>query len=92
VHEQFRNAAAQPVYSIGTWDTVKQAFTPHMDAPAFNLTRAELVRSIRLIRADGYTVHRRGNMNDGHYDNDTGVMIQRTDGMSVDEILETWQR
>lgn len=28
----------------------------------------------------------------GHYGNDTSVLIERTDGMTEEEILESWKR
>lgn len=83
---------SEPLYSIGTWDTELQAYTPQIDVPAFNLTRAELVKSIRLLRDCGYSVHRFGNCRDGHEDNDTAVLIERTDGMPESEIMKGWER
>ena len=82
----------QPLYSIGTWDTFEQAFTPQSEVPALNLTRKQLVQSIRMLRTHGYTAHRYGNTDAGHDDNDTAVLIERTDGMNEAEILESWKR
>ena len=82
----------EPFYSIGTWDVILQAFTPHYEVPAFNLTRAELVKSIRLLRGHGYLVDRTGNTASGHDNNDTNVIIERTDGMSEAKILKSWGR
>lgn len=79
-------------YSIGTWDTDAQAYTPQVGVPAFNLTRAQLVLAIRELRDCGYTVHRFGNIAAGHDDNDGAVLIERTDGMTEAEILERWKR
>jgi hypothetical protein len=88
----------QPLYSIGTWDPELIAFTPQDGVPAFNLTRKQLVESMRLLRNEGYTCHRfRERDEDGDFysdvfDSDPSVMIQRTDGMSEEAILKEWKR
>lgn len=88
----------QPLYSIGTWDTDLQAFTPQEGVPAFNLTRAQLVSSIRQLQDCGYSCHRfrsrdeTGNLEEWASDSDPYVMINRTDGMPEYEILEMWKR
>ena len=84
----------KPLYSIGTWDTELQAFAPHDGVPAFNLTRRQLVASMRMLQATGwYTCHRFGNTHsDDLRDSDTSVMIERTDGLSEAEILMQWRR
>ena len=81
-----------PRYSIGTWDTDLQAFTPQIDVPAFNLTIVELKRSMRLLRRMGYSCHRYRDTDGGHDCNDVAVLIERTDGMDEAEILESWKR
>lgn len=89
---------SQPLYSIGTWDPELEAFTPQNGVPAFNLTRKQLVASIRMLQDCGYTCHRfrerdeNGDLDDWAYDSDTFVMIQRTDGMSEEAILKEWKR
>ncbi len=88
----------QPLYSIGTWDPELQSFTPQDDMPAFNLTRKQLVASIRMLQDCGYSCHRyRERLEDGtlsteSYDSDPFVMIERTDGMPESEILGRWKR
>lgn len=83
-----------PLYSIGTWDTESQAFTPQEDVPAFNLTRKQLVESMRMLRQCGYSCHRyRYREENGEFEkwaseSDSFVLIERTDGMSEAEILE----
>jgi len=83
----------EPLYSIGTWDTDTQSFSPQVDVPAFNLTRKQLVESIRLLQGNCYSCHRYGN--GAQYDirdSDPFVLIERTDGMSETEILKRWER
>jgi hypothetical protein len=87
-------------YSVGTWDTDLQCFTPQEGVPAFNLTLSGLRKSLRLLRECGYTAHRFRSvmvMSDGsemidHGDNDFMVLVERTDGMTEAEILESWKR
>lgn len=88
----------KPLYSIGTWDTALQAFTPHDGILAFNLTREQLVFSMRQLQDCGYSCHRfrsrdeTGNLEEWASDSDPYVMINRTDGMPEYEILEMWKR
>lgn len=81
-----------PLYSVGTWDTDEQAYTPQVGVPAFNLTLAELRRSMRLLRQGGYQVHRKRAADGTHDNNDPQVLIERTDGKSEAEILKQWER
>lgn len=82
-----------PLYSVGTWDTYAQAYTPQIGlSKSFNLTRAELKTAIRELRAGGYSVHRYGNTEAGHDNNDTAVLIERTDGVDERDIREQWKR
>lgn len=84
---------SKPLYSVGTWDTDEQAYTPHRwIAKTFNMTLRELRAAIQTLRLLGYTAHRRGNINVGHGDNDDSGLIERTDGKSEAEILESWLR
>lgn len=83
----------KPLYSIGTWDTELQAYTPQIGVPkSFNLTLAELRQAVRLLRRRlGYSCHRQ--RFEGEYDNnDWTVLIERTDGASEAEIIEGWKR
>jgi len=80
-------------YSVGTWDTDKQAYTPQVGVEkSFNLTLRELRHAIGRLRKLGYSAHRRGNIKDGHDDNDFYVLIERIDGKSEQEIIEGWKR
>lgn len=81
-----------PLYSIGTWDTDLSAFTPQTGVPAFNLTLPQLRQSMRTLRAIGYTCHRLRDANGDHDNNDSSVLIERTDGQAEAEILEGWKR
>ncbi len=81
------------LYSVGTWDTEAQAYTPQVGLDkSFNLTLAELRRAIRQLRNLGYLADRRGNIHIGHDDNDWTVLIERTDGKPEAEILQDWNR
>jgi hypothetical protein len=83
---------AEPLYSIGTWDADAQGYTPHEGVPAFNLTRRQLVESMRMLQCGMYTCHRYGNSESLDRDSDTSVLIERTDGKSEAEILRDWER
>ena len=81
------------LYSIGTFDTNTQSFSPQESVPAFNLTRNELVASMRMLQDRGYPCHRYGNSStDDIRDSDWSVLIERTDGKSESEILKGWER
>jgi hypothetical protein len=82
-----------PLYSIGTWDTDAQAYTPQIGVDkSFNLTVSELRQAMKRLKYLGYSCHRRGNMFTGHEDNDWMVLVERTDGETEAEILEFWKR
>jgi hypothetical protein len=82
-----------PLYSIGTWDTDLQAYTPQAGMEnCINIPRDVLRTRIRALRCMGYTAHRIGNSRDGHDDNDTFVLIERTDGKPEAVILKEWER
>jgi hypothetical protein len=80
-------------YSVGTWDTDAQAYTPQDGVPAFNLTLSQLLGSLRMLRRRcGYSAHRRRDEDGGHEDNDWSVLVERTDGEPEAEILKAWRR
>ena len=85
---------SEPRYSIGTYDTDAQGYTPQsgVSVPAFNITRAQLRRAMKELRGMGYTCHRFRDPDGGHDDNDTSVIIERTDGLPEEEILKSWER
>lgn len=80
------------LYSIGTWDSESQSYTPHDGLPAFNLTIWQLRRVMRALRSIGYPCDRKRDSDGGHDSNDPNVLIERTDGMAEDEILDGWRR
>jgi hypothetical protein len=81
-----------PLYSIGTWDTEAQAYTPQIGvSKTFNVTHWELLRAMRKLKTLGYSCHRRGDKRE-ELDNDPFVLIERTDGKPEAEIMEDWKR
>lgn len=85
---------AEPLYSVGTWDTDRQSYTPQagLSVPSFNMTRRQLLVAVRELRRMGYSAHYvRGS--DGEHDaNDPMVLIERTDGQHWKEIRRRWKR
>lgn len=85
---------SEPLYSIGTWATDQQSYTPHLglSVPAFNITRRQLRQALRELRDRGYSCHRYRDSDGGHRDSDFSVLVERTDGKPVKEIRRGWQR
>jgi hypothetical protein len=83
-----------PLYSVGTWDTDRQAFTPQrgLSVPCFNMSRRQLLTAVRELRNMGYSAHRLRGVDGSHEDNDPMVMIERTDGRPWREIRKGWNR
>lgn len=77
-----------PLYSIGTWDTELQAFTPQngLTVASLNIDRGTLRKAMRELQAKGYSCHRSGD------DCDPSVNVERTDGKPEAEILKDWER
>lgn len=84
----------KPLYSVGTWDTEAQAYTPQtgLSVPSLNIDIRQLRRAMKELRGGGYTCHRLRDPDGNHDDNDWSVLIERTDGMPEAEILEDWKR
>ena len=82
------------LYSIGTWDSKKQAFTPQrgLSVPSFNITRGQLRQAMKELRQLGYSVHRYRSADGTHDDNDPWVLIERTDGRHWKDIRKSWKR
>ena len=81
-------------YSVGTWDTDRQAFTPQkgLSVPSFNITMRQLIVAVRELKQMNYSCHRIRDA-DGEYDeNDPYVLIERTDGQHWKEIRRSWNR
>jgi len=85
---------AEPKYSIGTWDTFRQAYTPQrgLSVPSFNCTLAQLRIAIRELRRIGYSCHRRRDGEGTYDDNDWAVIIERTDGKPWRDVMREWRR
>lgn len=85
---------SESLYSVGTWDTDKQRYTPQqgLTVPTFNITLLQLRQAIRDLRCLGYSVHRLRDSDGTHEDNDPSVMIERTDGKPWREIMREWKR
>lgn len=82
-------------YSIGTWDTELQAYTPQAgcDSPCINVDIHGLRRHLRELRDEhSYTAHRVRGDEGTHDDNDWSVLVERTDGATMDEIMKGWVR
>jgi len=82
------------VYSIGTWDTDAQGFTPQLglSRSPINCTWRDMLQICRELCQMGYSCHYRRDPNGEHSENDPMVLIERTDGMTLQEILKQWER
>jgi hypothetical protein len=71
-----------PLYSIATWDTDLQAYTPQqgLTVPSQNVPLASLLAVLRQLRQMGYPCHYRRQADGDHPDNDWAVLVERTDG------------
>lgn len=74
----------EPRYSVRTWDSELEAYTPQTGVPAFNLTLWQLRESLKALRQLGYTAHRRRSQQGDYEDNDWAVLVERTDRQSED--------
>jgi hypothetical protein len=85
--------AGTALYSIGTWDTDEQAYTPQvgLSAPSFNIDVWQLRTAMKELRSMGYSCYR-VRFPDGERDSDWSVLIERTDGTPESEIREGWRR
>jgi hypothetical protein len=85
---------SEQLYSVGTWDTDAQAYTPQLglSVPSFNVNREQLRKAMKELRKMGYSVHRYRDSDGSYDDNDFFVLIERTDGESVAKILDSWKR
>ena len=82
------------LYSIGTWDTDREAYTPQrgLSVPSFNITLRQLRTALRELRNMGYSCHRYRDQDGDHWDTDTSVLVERTDGKPWREIRKNWNR
>ena len=67
-------------YSVRTWDSDLQAFTPQtgMTIPSQDVTLWELKAALKELRRMGYTAHRRRCPDGWHDDSDASVLVERT--------------
>jgi hypothetical protein len=81
-------------YSVGTWDTDRNAYTPQrgLSVPCLNITIHQLRTALKQIRQCGYSAHRFRDEDGSHEDNDWAVLVERTDGKPWREILRNWRR
>lgn len=75
-----------PLYSVGTWDGDEQAYTPQvgLTVQSQNVPLWGLCEVLRQLRRMGYTCHRYRDADGSHDDNDTSVLVERTDGEIMD--------
>jgi hypothetical protein len=75
-------ASETPLYSIGTWDTEQQAYTPQagLTVPCVNVPWRTLLEVLRQLKSMGYSCHRFRDADGSHDENDTYVLVERTDG------------
>ena len=85
---------SKPLYSIGTWDTELQAYTPQAGllGPSIGIDLWTLKARMTELRQMCYTVHYRRDADGSHDDNDWAVLIERTDDLTETEVLESWKR
>ena len=81
-------------YCIGTWDTDAQAFLPH---PLhlhswYGLSLWQLRQRMRDLQECGYSCHRFRDPEGTHYDNDTSVLIEATNGRTKAKVIKDWKR
>ena len=86
--------ATKPLYSVGTYDWERSAYTPQIGVGrSINVSLRQVRRVLKRLRKMGYTAHRVGNTrNDSTRDSDPDVLVERTDGMDKAEILKRWDR
>lgn len=68
-------------YSVRTWDTDMDAYTPQagMSLPWEGLSLWQLRDALRELRSMGYPCHRFRDADGNHCDNDTFVLVERSD-------------
>lgn len=83
-----------PRYSIGTWDSEQQAYTPQTDDLNrwINVDWQGLLRALRELKNEWGEDPYRVRFADGSRDSDWRTLVERTDGKTLPEILEQWQR
>jgi hypothetical protein len=76
----------EPLYSVGTWDTDAQAYTPQagLTVRSQNVPWRTLLEVMRQLRSMGYSAHYRRDQRGRHDNNDSYVLVERTDGELMD--------
>jgi hypothetical protein len=89
-----REETVNLLYSIGTWDTDAQAYTPQngLSRSPINCTWRDLLQICRELCRMGYSCHYVRDADGSHDYNDPTVLIERTDGMAPEEIFKSWER
>ena len=92
--QTIKQPATKPLYSVGTWCTERQAYSPQkgLAGPSLNITLPQLRQRLRELRKLGYSAHRYREEDGTHDDNDWFVMIERTDGATPLSIRRGWRR
>lgn len=87
-----RKKKQPPLYSVGTWCVVRNAFTVQdgLSVPSLNVPLWTVRQVLRELRLMGYTAHRFGGRDAWPYDSDPMVVVERTDGQQEVEILRKW--
>ncbi len=72
---------ATPTYSVRTWDSDKQAYTPQvgLSLPWRGLSLWRLRQALCELRGMGYSAHRFRDNDGDHCDNDYAVLVERDD-------------
>jgi hypothetical protein len=87
-------------YSVGTWNTEEQGYTPQLEMrnPCINVPLSGLLAALRELRNEhGYAADRgrfpleTGDITQQRY-SDWSVLVERTDGIPLEEILKQWSR
>ncbi len=86
------NKPVKPLYSIGTWDSKYQKFSPQpgTTTPWLNVDIHGLRRHLKELRTKGYSCHRFKCPETGYVDSDPSVLVERTDGKPAAAILNSW--
>lgn len=86
--------SSKPLYSVGTYDWEIGRYTPQagLSVPSFNITLPQLRQAVRELKGMGYSCHRIRDEDGEHDDNDSNVLIERTDGKDPKQILKDWER
>jgi len=81
-----RKKNSTALYSVGTWDTDSQAYTLQagLSSPSQNVTIWGLKRVLQELRRGGYSCHRFRDAKGEHDNNDSYVLVERTDGKIMD--------